>query len=449
MFQQQNHLKSQLQGHQAANRQLFQCEDCGKQYNTQLGYRRHLVAAHGPASATALASQLSCPEGVPSLLEHLGSHNDRPPPPDGAGTNAALPVRERKYSCERCERRFYTRKDVRRHAVVHTGRRDFLCPRCAQRFGRRDHLTRHLKKSHAQETGMASGSAPTTPVTTPNPATPLSVKEEPSPVACDMGLASKEPPAPPEAFSMDLYSSYSMANAGMAHHPSALMQGALSVGAMGVGRHMPSLSPHHHHHPHHHQLQPQHQALHSQQQQPSYGSMSRYQHGSTSYTRSDMESFLMDLQSAPLPPNLGGGAPSSSTTSSSASPQREGLSDVQQGGLGAGDLLSRSPALSSAELSCAANMDLGPLLGFLPFGLPPYSTHMGMGGLVMGYPSTSAASSSPSPTALPSQASGPFTLLQPPQGAGAHNHSQLPPGYSSPTMSTSNSLPRYYQAFQQ
>lgn len=159
----------------------------------------------------------------------------------------------------------------------------------------------------------------------------------------------------------------------------------------------------------------------------------------------------MDLQSAPLPPSLSGGAASSSTTSSSASPQREVLSEVQQGGaaLGAGDLLSRSPALSSAELSCAANMDLGPLLGFLPFGLPPYSAHMGMGGLVMGYPSSSAASSSPSPAALPSQASGPFTLLQPPQGPVAHNHSQLPQGYSSPAMSTSNSLPRYYQAFQQ
>ncbi|XP_046897064.1 pleiomorphic adenoma gene X [Hypomesus transpacificus] len=433
MFQQQDHLKSHLQTHDS-NRQVFQCEECGKQYNTQLGYRRHLVAAHTPAAS--LPSELPCQDGAPSLLEQLGSHNDRPPPLEGA-TNPAVAVRERKYSCERCDRRFYTRKDVRRHAVVHTGRRDFLCPRCAQRFGRRDHLTRHLKKSHSQEAAPTPSGTPTTPTAPPTPITPCPVKEEPSPVACDMGPASKEPP---EAFSMDMYNSYSMpnmANPGMGHHHS-LMQGSLST-AIGVGRHMPPPSPHPHHH-----LQPQ------QQHQQAYGHMPRYQHGSTSYPRSDMESFLMDLQSG-LPPHLTA-APSS--TSSSASPQRDVLSEAQ-GGPGDPHLLSRSPALSTAELSCAANMDLGPLLGFLPLGLPPYSAHMSMGGLVMGYPSTStsAASSSASTPPLSSQTPGPFTILQPPQaqvsqGPGPH-HNQLPQGFSSPAMSTSNSLPRYYQAFQQ
>lgn len=435
MFHQQDHLKSQLQESHPASRQLFHCQECGKQYNTQLGYRRHLVAAHSAAAG------LPCPEGAPGLLEHLGSHIDRPPPPEG-NASAAVPVRERKYSCERCDRRFYTRKDVRRHAVVHTGRRDFLCPRCAQRFGRRDHLTRHLKKSHAQEAGLTPTGTPNTPVATPTPATPCPVKEEPSPVTCDMGSASKEPM---EAFSM--YNSYPMANPvpGMGH-PHGLMQGSLSS-TMGMGRHMPPPSPQ----PHHHHLQPPAPQQQQQQQQP-YGNMTRYQHGSTSYPRADVDSFLLDLQSG-LPPHLSA-APSS--TSTTASPQREVLAEGV-GSVGASDphLLSRSPALSSAELSCTANMDLGPLLGFLPFSLPPYSAHMGMGGLVMGYPSTSTSTSSPSAsTGLSSQAPGPFTLLQPPQahvpqGPAAHNHSQLPQGYSSPAMSTSSSLPRYYQAFQQ
>ncbi|TMS16669.1 hypothetical protein E3U43_013962 [Larimichthys crocea] len=100
-------------------------------------------------------------------------------------------------------------------------------------------------------------------------------------------------------------------------------------------------------------------------------------------------------------------------------------------------------------------MDLGPLLSFLPFSLPPYSPHMGMGGLVMSYPPATTTTSSPSSsTGLSSQAPGPFTFFQPPQahvpqGPGAHNHSQLPQAYSSPAMSTSSSLPHYYQAFQQ
>lgn len=414
------------------NRQLFHCQECGKQYNTQLGYRRHLVAAHSASVS------LPCPEGEPSLLEHLGSHIDRPPPSQG-NTNSAVPVRERKYSCERCDRRFYTRKDVRRHAVVHTGRRDFLCPRCAQRFGRRDHLTRHLKKSHAQESGIMPPCTASTPVAPPTP-TPQCPVKVPSPATSDMGSNSKEPM---EAYSRDAYNSYSMANpvAGLGH-PHGLMQGSLSS-SMGVGRHTsPQTS---HPHVHHHHLQ----STVTTQQQP-YSNMARYQHGSTSYPRADVDSFLLDLQSAP-PPHLS--VPNSST-SGSASPQREALGE----GLSTGSdphLLSRSPAVPSTELSCTTNMDIGPLLGFLPFSLPPYSPHMGMGGLVMSYPPTTTSTcSSSSSTGLSSQAPGPFTFFQPPQahvsqGSGVHTHSQLPQAYSSPSMSTSSSLPHYYQAFQQ
>lgn len=378
MFNPQSHVRGpQEEGPPEEARQRFHCHECGKQYNTQLGFRRHLVAAHSTAGAPL------CPQTPPSLLEQLGSHTDRPPPPEGA---AVVPVRERKYSCERCDRRFYTRKDVRRHAVVHTGRRDFLCPRCAQRFGRRDHLTRHLKKSHAQEPGlMTPPPAPVTPVATPSPAQ-CPVKEEPVTRTCDMGPLPKDPLDP---FCRDMYNSYSMGP------PHSLTQGTLSS---GMGRHGPSQPP---------LPQP------PLPQQP-YSSVSRYQHPSTSYPRTEVDSFLLDLQSAP-PPHL-----------NSTSPQREGLAE------------------GSTELSCTTN-----LLGFLPFGLPPYSTHMGMGGLVMNYPPTS--SSSPSPSAgLTSQAPGPFflqpTQTQVPPAAGSHNHNQLPQAYGG--SGPSSALPHYYQAFQ-
>lgn len=426
MFHQQDHLKRQLQESRSTNRQLFHCLECGKQYNTQLGYRRHLVAAHNTAAG------LPCPEGSPSLLEQLGSHIDRPPPSEG-NSNAAVPVRERKYSCERCDRRFYTRKDVRRHAVVHTGRRDFLCPRCAQRFGRRDHLTRHLKKSHAQEAGLMPSCTTSAPAVTPSPARQCLVKEEPGPVTSDMGSVSKETM---ETYPRDMYNTYPMTNPvpGLGH-PHSLMQSSLSTG-MSVGRHMASQSSH----PHHLQTP----------QQQSYSNLSRYQHGSTSFPRTEVDSFLLDLQSAPSP-HL---SVANSSTSTSASPQREVLGE----GVGVGGdphLLSRSPAIASTELSCTTNMELGPLLGFLPFSLPPYSPHMGMSGLVMSYPPATTTTSSPSSSSgLSSQAPGPFTLFQPPQahvsqGPGVHNHSQLPQAYSTPAMSTSSSLPHYYQAFQQ
>jgi hypothetical protein len=79
-------------------------------------------------------------------LNHLKIH---------AGSRSLKTPADRKYHCDHCDRSFFTGKDVRRHLVVHTGRRDFLCQYCPQRFGRKDHLTRHIKKSHSSSSKKA------------------------------------------------------------------------------------------------------------------------------------------------------------------------------------------------------------------------------------------------------------------------------------------------------
>ncbi|XP_056290604.1 zinc finger protein PLAG1 [Pseudoliparis swirei] len=140
MFHRKDHLKNHLHTHDPY-KEAFGCQECGKTYNTKLGFKRHL-ALHA-ANSGDLTCQV-CLQPFPStgvLLEHLKTHAGK----SSGGT------KEKKHRCEHCERRFYTRKDVRRHMVVHTGRKDFLCQYCAQRFGRKDHLTRHVKKSHARE----------------------------------------------------------------------------------------------------------------------------------------------------------------------------------------------------------------------------------------------------------------------------------------------------------
>ncbi|XP_054878754.1 zinc finger protein PLAG1 [Poeciliopsis prolifica] len=140
MFHRKDHLKNHLHTHDP-HKEAFTCQECGKSYNTKLGFKRHL-ALHA-ANSGDLTCQV-CLQQFPStvvLLEHLKTHAGKP----SGGT------KEKKHCCEHCERQFYTRKDVRRHMVVHTGRKDFLCQFCAQRFGRKDHLTRHMKKSHTRE----------------------------------------------------------------------------------------------------------------------------------------------------------------------------------------------------------------------------------------------------------------------------------------------------------
>uniref|UniRef100_A0A8C8C190 C2H2-type domain-containing protein n=1 Tax=Oncorhynchus tshawytscha TaxID=74940 RepID=A0A8C8C190_ONCTS len=140
MFHRKDHLKNHLHTHDP-NKEAFACQECGKSYNTKLGFKRHLAlhAANSGDLTCQVCLQPFASTGL--LLEHLKTHAGK----SSGGT------KEKKHRCEHCERRFYTRKDVRRHMVVHTGRKDFLCQYCAQRFGRKDHLTRHMKKSHARE----------------------------------------------------------------------------------------------------------------------------------------------------------------------------------------------------------------------------------------------------------------------------------------------------------
>ncbi|XP_029579962.1 zinc finger protein PLAGL2-like [Salmo trutta] len=474
MFHRKDHLKNHLQTHDP-NKEAFKCEECGKHYNTKLGYKRH-VAMH-----SATAGDLTCKvclqsyETTPALLEHLKSHS-------GKSSGGA---KEKKHPCDHCDRRFYTRKDVRRHMVVHTGRKDFLCQYCAQRFGRKDHLTRHVKKSHSQELLKIKTEPPDMLGLLGSGSSPCTVKEELNPMMCSMG-SDKDPmlvkPFPSgTSFPMGMYNSHhlqTMSNPGVGHHHS-LMPGSLSA-AMGMGCHMepPIHHPHHphhhhHHHYHHHHIQhspplphlqqPQHQQ--QQQAQPP----PKYQLGSTSYLldkplKVEMESFLMDLQSG-LP-----GHHSGDHHHAASSPPKEGLEHPS--GLTdelCGDpLLSKSPAVI-AEALCAANMDFSHLLGFLPLNLPPnlppYNAPMSTAGLVMSYTSSTPASSSSSsssssslhaaePHAAATAAAAPLTSLQPqPQeqhgssgGLGLGPLHPLPPVFSSSLSTTT--LPRFHQAFQ-
>ncbi|XP_068606348.1 zinc finger protein PLAGL2 [Brachionichthys hirsutus] len=463
MFHRKDHLKNHLQTHDP-NKEAFKCDECGKHYNTKLGFKRH-VAMH-----SATAGDLTCKvcmqtyDSTPVLLEHLKSHSGK----SSGGT------KEKKHQCDHCDRRFYTRKDVRRHMVVHTGRKDFLCQYCAQRFGRKDHLTRHVKKSHSQELLKIKSEPPDMLGLLASGSPPCSVKEEPSPMMCGMGH-NKDPimskPFPSGApFPMGMYNPHhlqAMSNSGVGHSHPPLMPGPLSA-AMGMGCHMEPVHPHshhHHHHRHHHHHQPP-----APQQQHQPQPAPKYQLGSTSYLldkplKVEMDSFLMDLQSGSPGPI------SSAEPHTSALPLKDGLEPTS--GLAdelCGDpLLSKSPAVI-AESLCAANMDFSHLLGFLPLNLPSYSAPMGTGGLVMGYTSSvtsstsSISSSSSSLHAAESHAAAvaaaaaavatPLTSLQPqPQeqpssggGLGLGPLHPLPSVFSSSLSTTT--LPRFHQAFQ-
>uniref|UniRef100_UPI00398F0823 zinc finger protein PLAGL2 n=1 Tax=Pristiophorus japonicus TaxID=55135 RepID=UPI00398F0823 len=399
MFHRKDHLKNHLQTHDP-NKEAFKCEECGKNYNTKMGYKRHL-ALHAASSGDLTCKVcLQTFESTEILLEHLKTHS-------GKSTSG---VKEKKHQCDHCDRRFYTRKDVRRHMVVHTGRKDFLCQYCAQRFGRKDHLTRHMKKSHSQEL-LKIKTEPSDMMGLLHSSPPITVKEELSPMMC---MASKEAVGKPfTSLPMNMYSPHiqTMTNSGSSH---SLVASSL---AMGMGCQMESPS-----------------SIHSAPPQPP----SKYQLGSTSYatglpdkpTKIEMESYLMDLHSS---------LPLSSHESQSSA--KVGL-DSQTGPLDdiSGEhLLSKSPAIITESL-CTANMDFSHLLSFLPLNHPTYNPPVSAGGLIMGY-----AQSEPQSLLASLQ-----PQLQDSQGSG--NGLSLGPLHPlSPVFTTSLStttLPRFHQAFQ-
>ncbi|XP_039610460.1 zinc finger protein PLAG1 [Polypterus senegalus] len=401
MFHRKDHLKNHLHTHDP-NKEAFKCEECGKNYNTKLGFKRHLALHAATSGDLTCKVCLQTFESTGVLLEHLKTHAGK----SSGGT------KEKKHQCEHCDRRFYTRKDVRRHMVVHTGRKDFLCQYCAQRFGRKDHLTRHMKKSHTQEL--------------------LKVKTEPmdllDPFSCNISVPIKDelhsvissselaPKPYANTLQLNIYNTQiqSMQAAGSTNQ---MVSTTLPLG-MSCPLDMES-------------------AIH-----PSHQFSLKYQLGSTSYAismpdkeqplKGEIESYLMELQS-----NM------ASSSQETQGPASKLDLDAQVGALDdvTGDVsLTKSSASASEPLS-SSSLDFSQLFNFLPLNGPQYNPPVSVGGLGISYTQEEVLSCL---SQLPPQAQ---DLQDPSSSVGMNPLHSLPSSFTT-NLSTATTLPRFHQAFQ-
>ncbi|XP_063307449.1 zinc finger protein PLAG1 isoform X1 [Pelobates fuscus] len=400
MFHRKDHLKNHLHTHDP-NKEAFKCDECGKNYNTKLGFKRHLALHAATSGDLTCKVCLQTFESTTVLLEHLKTH---------AGKSSSG-VKEKKHQCEHCDRRFYTRKDVRRHMVVHTGRKDFLCQYCAQRFGRKDHLTRHMKKSHNQELLKVK----TEPMDLLDHFTcSVPIKDELLPV---MSLSSNELTSKPftNSLQLNLYNTQiqSMQSSSTTHQ--------MVASSLPLGITCPlDMDPVH----------------------PSHQLSLKYPLNSTSYSLSlsdkdqplkgEIESYLMELQSG-MPPSSQDSPSSSSKLG--LDPQVVPLADCTDG-----VPLSKSSASISEPLN-PSSLDFNQLFNFIPSNGPPYNVPVSVGNLGMGYsqedPHSSMAQLAPQP--------------QDPQDPSNNMcfgslHS-LSSAFTS-SLNTTTTLPRFHQAFQ-
>ncbi|XP_029110932.1 zinc finger protein PLAG1 isoform X2 [Scleropages formosus] len=405
MFHRKDHLKNHLHTHDP-NKEAFSCEECGKSYNTKLGFKRHLAlhAANSGDLTCKVCLQTFSSTGV--LLEHLKAHAGK----SSGGT------KEKKHQCEHCDRRFYTRKDVRRHMVVHTGRKDFLCQYCAQRFGRKDHLTRHVKKSHTQEL--------------------LRVKSEPvdllDPFSCGFLPPVKDElhavlsgELAPKSFGGGLQ----LGAYGPTGAEGSLLQMGSAALALGLTCPLDDESPVH----------------------PSHQHSLKYPLSSTSYPapapgkeqplKGEIETYLMELQSN-LPPSAEDSQPSASKLDLGA---QVGALDETAEDVSLSKLSAVAPAGDSLP-SSSSSLDFSQLFNFLPLNGPPYG-HSGHGvGLGLSYAQEEALSLpqlAPQPQEPPDPRSGVGSTLLGLSSSFASSLNSTPT-----TTTTTTTLPRFHQAFQ-
>lgn len=164
-FNRKDHLKNHMITHDP-NKKIWKCEICGKEYSYSFSYRTHMAfhAADRDETLTCGICKKVC-DTKEQLLFHLKVHT---------GARAAKNSNEKVHQCFECSKKFFTRKDVKRHMITHTKKKDFLCQFCPQRFGRKDHLTRHLRTTH---TGDNNSTSPRSRRNTgDNSATPSPVK---------------------------------------------------------------------------------------------------------------------------------------------------------------------------------------------------------------------------------------------------------------------------------
>lgn len=189
-FNRKDHLKNHMITHDP-NKKIWKCEICGKEYSYSFSYRTHM-AFH----AAERGETLSCGickksfENKEQLLFHLKVHT---------GARAAKNSTEKTHQCVECWKKFFTRKDVKRHLITHTKRKDFLCQFCPQRFGRKDHLTRHLRTTHTgdnQSSGRSRRHTGDSSTTSPSKAKrerAVYTQVEPTMVPLQMAIPNMQP----------------------------------------------------------------------------------------------------------------------------------------------------------------------------------------------------------------------------------------------------------------
>lgn len=84
-------------------------------------------------------------EDTPFLSPQTATISLNKPPPAVHNNSGKVTISKHRNQCPDCKKKFGRPQEVRRHRLVHSGKREHQCAPCGNSFSRKDALTRHQK----------------------------------------------------------------------------------------------------------------------------------------------------------------------------------------------------------------------------------------------------------------------------------------------------------------
>lgn len=113
----------------------FKCPQCPEYFKSYLDRNKHRRTIHNVTSL-----EYKCPL-CPKIFSLSGKRTNH---------IKQVHVREKKHACAQCEWKFYSRTELQKHMIKHTGQRIHQCDMCNKAFARKHTLNQHLR-THNEE----------------------------------------------------------------------------------------------------------------------------------------------------------------------------------------------------------------------------------------------------------------------------------------------------------
>ncbi|XP_040000902.1 zinc finger protein 850-like [Xiphias gladius] len=133
--------------------ELFSCTECSKEFQSLYARDRHLREKHGKHPLHKCCDCGQTFRANRSLIVHRRIYH---PEPTAAVEREEEPRAPKTYICSTCGKQFPTSASLKRHLIIHSGKKPYKCPLCGRGFTQIGNLKTHQKVHKGKFTNAAA-----------------------------------------------------------------------------------------------------------------------------------------------------------------------------------------------------------------------------------------------------------------------------------------------------